>query len=154
MAAPEGSISPPWDSLSSKAPEGAPPALLPSEAPVSPKVTLASGASRENPRVVEGDLPSIYKEIEALGLTPVTQGEDDALPAGLDLGDLTPAPLSPYSLPVTVASTTSSKEPLDSFINPAADGSLLMAAKPPEAMASATWPGPEPPGTPLVGVEQ
>ncbi|EMP35356.1 hypothetical protein UY3_07528 [Chelonia mydas] len=95
VAALEGSISPAKESLPSKTPEGASSALVPSEASMSPEVTVASGASGENPGVADSDLPSIYEEIEALGLTPVTQGEDDPMPAGLDLGDLTPAPLFP-----------------------------------------------------------
>ncbi|EMP27475.1 hypothetical protein UY3_15435 [Chelonia mydas] len=154
MAAPQGHITPPWNSLPSEAPNGVSPAPLPSEAPASPEATAALGASGENPGVVEGDLRSIYEEIEALGLTPVTQGEDDPLPAGLDLGDLTPAPFSPCSLPLTIVSPPTSEEPLDCSTNPAADGTPLMASKPAEAMASATRPGPEPPGAPLVGVEQ
>ncbi|EMP30685.1 hypothetical protein UY3_12107 [Chelonia mydas] len=137
-----------------KTPEGAPPAPVPSEAPVSPEATVTLGAGGENPEVVESNLPSIYEEIEALGLTPVTQGEDDPLPAGLDLGDFTPAPLSPCSLPLTVASAPTSEEPLDSSINLATEGTLLTAAEPVEATASATRRGPEPPGAPLIGVEQ
>ncbi|EMP28342.1 hypothetical protein UY3_14524 [Chelonia mydas] len=48
----------------------------------------------------------------------------------------------------------SSEEPLDSSINPAPEGTLLTATEPVEAMASAMRLGPEPPGVPLIGVEQ
>ncbi|EMP33953.1 hypothetical protein UY3_08905 [Chelonia mydas] len=98
IAAWEGSTAPPLESLPSKAPDGPPPVLFSSGAPVSPEASVASGSGGETSRVVEGELPSIY-EIEALGLTPVTQGEDDPPPAGLHLSDITPAPLSPCFLP-------------------------------------------------------
>ncbi|EMP27727.1 hypothetical protein UY3_15180 [Chelonia mydas] len=154
VAAPEGSISPPRESLPSETPQGAPSALVPSEASVSPEATIASGASGENPGVAESDLPSIYEEIKALGLTPVIQGVDDPMPAGLDLGDLTPAPLFPCSIPLTAISAPTSEEPLDSSINLATDVIPLTATEPVEVTASATRPVPEPPGAPLVGVEQ
>ncbi|CAM4623100.1 unnamed protein product [Lepidochelys olivacea] len=77
----------------------------------------------------------MYEEIEALGLTPVTQRENDRLPAGLNLGNLTPVPLSPCSLPLTA------------FLGEhPAEGS-----PPPEAMAakSSTKPAPIITGSPL-----
>ncbi|EMP42574.1 Sodium-dependent neutral amino acid transporter B(0)AT3 [Chelonia mydas] len=136
------------------APDGAPPAPLPSGAPVSPEVSVASGTGGENSGVVEGELPSIYEEIEALGLIPVTQGEDDRLPAGLDLSDLTLAPPSPCSLPLTAASASTSEGSLGSSICPATGDTLLTAAEPTEAMASAMRLGPEPHGMSLVGMGQ
>ncbi|EMP24458.1 Latent-transforming growth factor beta-binding protein 1 [Chelonia mydas] len=151
VAVPERSTAPPLESLPSKVPDGAPPAPFPPEATVSPEATVTSGAGGENPGVVEGDLSSIYQEMEALGLT---QGEGDPLPAGLNLGDLTPAPLSPCSLPLTIVSAPVSEKPLDSSTNPATDGTLLMAAEPVEVTASATRPGLKPPEAPLVGMEQ
>ncbi|EMP35680.1 hypothetical protein UY3_07166 [Chelonia mydas] len=154
VAAPEDSIAPPWESLPSEAPSGAPPAPVTSEAPVSPKATVASSASGENPRVAEGDLPPIYEGIEALGLTLVTQGEDNPLPATSTLSDLTPVPLSACSLSLTAASAPASEGPLGSFICPATGGALLNATKPTEATAGATQPGPKSHGVSLVGVGQ
>ncbi|EMP36087.1 Aspartyl/asparaginyl beta-hydroxylase, partial [Chelonia mydas] len=146
VAAREGSTAPPLESLPSKAPDGA------SGAPVSPEASVASGTGGENSGVVEGELPSIYEEIEALGLYPVTQREDDPLPAGLDLSNLTPAPPSPCSLPLTAVSAPSSKGSLGSSICPAVGGTLLLAAEPTEATASAVRLGPEPHGLPLMGM--
>ncbi|EMP33007.1 hypothetical protein UY3_09853 [Chelonia mydas] len=72
VAALEGSTAPALESLPSEAPDGAPPAPLTSGPPVSPGASVASGADEENSGVVEGDLPSINEEIEALGLTLIT----------------------------------------------------------------------------------
>nr|XP_023968760.1 solute carrier family 22 member 6-B-like [Chrysemys picta bellii] len=122
--------------------------------PAMPEASITSGASGENPREVGGELPSIYEEIEALGLTPVTHGEDDPLPAGLHLSDLTPARPSSYSLRITNASHPASEGPLDSSTCLAVGGTLLTPAKPVEETASVSRPGPELPGVSLVGVEQ
>ncbi|EMP38519.1 hypothetical protein UY3_04304 [Chelonia mydas] len=132
----------------------APPAPLTSEAPASPEASITLGAGWEGPGVVGGDLPSIYEEIEALDLTPVTQREDDPLPAGLDLSDLTPAPPFPCSLPIITASAPTSEGPLDSSTCPVAGGAPLTAAEPAEARASALRLGPELPGVSPIGVEQ
>ncbi|CAM5127746.1 unnamed protein product, partial [Natator depressus] len=148
VAAPEGSVSPPWETLPSETLEEAPSVLTLPEAPVNPKTTVVAGAGGENPGAAESVLSSIFKEIEALDLTPVTQGEDDLLPANLDLGDLTPPLFSPCSLPLTVASAPTSEEPLDSSTNPAADGTLLTTTEPAQVTAGATWPGHESPGHP------
>ncbi|EMP39119.1 hypothetical protein UY3_03693 [Chelonia mydas] len=83
---------------------------------------------------MESVLSSMFEEIEALDLTLVAQGEDDLLPANLDLGDLTPPLFSPFSLPLTAASAPTSEEPLDSSIDPAIDGTLLMTTEPAQMM--------------------
>ncbi|EMP34850.1 hypothetical protein UY3_07987 [Chelonia mydas] len=132
VAAPERSAAPPLEFLPTEAPDGALSAPLTSGATVSPEASVTSGSGGENPRVVEGDLPSIYEEIKALGLTPVTQREDDPLLVDLDLRDLSPAPLSPYSLTLTVVSASAPKGPLGSSICPAAGGTPLTAAEPTE----------------------
>ncbi|EMP28009.1 hypothetical protein UY3_14895 [Chelonia mydas] len=97
----EGRISPPQETLPSVTSEEAPSSRMSPESPANPEATVEAGARGETPRVAEGDLSSMFEEIEALGLTPVTQGEDDLLLGGLDLGNLTPVPLSPCSLPLT-----------------------------------------------------
>ncbi|EMP34848.1 hypothetical protein UY3_07985 [Chelonia mydas] len=150
VAAMEGHTATPPESFL----KGAFHAPLPPKAPASPEASIASGTSEEVPGVVSGDFPSIFAEMEALGLTPVTQGEDDPLLGGLNLSDLTPAPLSPCSVPLTAASAPTSEEPLDSSTSPATDGPPLMAAEPIEATASATRMGPESPGTSLAAVGQ
>ncbi|EMP29954.1 hypothetical protein UY3_12946 [Chelonia mydas] len=129
VAAREGSTIPPLASPPSKDPDVAPPAPLPSETPVSLGPSVASGTSGETSGVAEGELPSIYKEIEALGLTPVTQGEDDPLLAGLDLSDLTPAPPSPCPLPLTAVSAPASEGSPGSSIYLVMGGTLLLAAE-------------------------
>ncbi|TFK03194.1 myelin protein zero-like protein 3 [Platysternon megacephalum] len=134
--------------------DGAPPAPLPPTPPAMPEASVASGASGVDPGVAGGELRSIFEEIEALGLTPVTQGEDDPLPAGLDLADLTPASPSPCSILLTAVSAPASEGPLDSLTCPAAGGTPLTAAEPVEATAGATRSGPELPGESLVGVGQ
>ncbi|EMP42055.1 hypothetical protein UY3_00645 [Chelonia mydas] len=91
----------------------------------------------------------MFEEIEALDLTPVAQGEDDLLPANLDLGDLSPPLFSPCSLPLTAASAPTSEEPLDSSIDPAADGTPLTIIKPAQVTAGTTRPWAAP-----VGAEQ
>ncbi|EMP24733.1 hypothetical protein UY3_18187 [Chelonia mydas] len=96
----------------------------------------------------------MFKEIEALDLTPVTQGEDDFLPANLNLDDIAPPLFSPCSLPLTAASAPTSEEPWDSFINPATDGIPLTTTKPAQVTASAMRPGHLSPGAPPVGAEQ
>ncbi|XP_034642657.1 uncharacterized protein LOC117885463 [Trachemys scripta elegans] len=143
---PEGTNIHPLQSLFAEAPDEAPPPPLPPTPPAMPEASVSSGASGEDPGVVGGELPSIYEEIEALGLTPVIQREDETLPAGLDLADLTPAPLSPWSIPLTAASAPASKGLLDSSTCPAAGDTPLTAAKPVEATADASRPGPELPG--------
>ncbi|CAM4427094.1 unnamed protein product [Caretta caretta] len=95
VVARKGSTVPPLETLPSKDPDGAPPAPLPLTTPVSLGASVAPGTSGEASGVAAGELPSIYEEIEALGLTPVTQGEDDPLLADLDLSDLAPAPPVP-----------------------------------------------------------
>ncbi|EMP32606.1 hypothetical protein UY3_10252 [Chelonia mydas] len=111
MAPPEGNFSPPRETLPSETLEEAPSVLTLPKAPVNPEATVVAGASGENPGAVESVLSSMFEEIEALYLTPVTQGEDDLLPANLDLSDLTPPLFSPCSLPLTVASAPTSEEP-------------------------------------------
>ncbi|EMP29119.1 hypothetical protein UY3_13774 [Chelonia mydas] len=96
----------------------------------------------------------MFKEIEALDLTPVTQREDDLLPANLNLGDLTPPLFSPCSLPLTAVSAPTSEEPLDSSIDLATDSTPLMTTKPAQVTAGTTRLGHEPPGAPTVGAEQ
>lgn len=154
VAAPDGDAAPPPGSLPEEALEGAPLARLPSAASARTEVGVASGVGGEGPGVADGNLPSIYEEIEALGLTPVTQGEDDPLLAGLDLSDLTSVPLSPVSPPLTAASAPASEGPLGSSIIPAAGGTPLTAAEPVEATADAPLPGPDSQGVSLLGVGQ
>ncbi|CAM4493011.1 unnamed protein product [Caretta caretta] len=96
----EGRIPPPRETLPSETPEEAPSARTPPEPPTKPQAIVEAGPRGEAPGVAGVGLSSVYAEIEALDLTPVTQGEDDLLPAGLDLDNLTPAPLSPCSLPL------------------------------------------------------
>ncbi|CAM5103769.1 unnamed protein product [Natator depressus] len=96
----EGRTPPPRETLPSETPEDALSARIPSEPPANPEATAEAGPRGEAPGVAGVGLSSVYAEIEALDLTPVTQGEDDLLPAGLRLGNLTPAPFSPYSLPL------------------------------------------------------
>ncbi|CAM4563658.1 unnamed protein product [Caretta caretta] len=95
----EGRIPPPRETLPSETLENAPSARIPPEPPANPETTIEAGPRGEAPGVAGAGLSSVYAEIEALDLTPVTQGEDDLLPAGLELSNLTPAPLSPCSLP-------------------------------------------------------
>ncbi|CAM5115340.1 unnamed protein product, partial [Natator depressus] len=96
----EGRTPPPWGTLPSETPEDTPSARIPSQPPANPEATAEAGPRGEAPGVAGVGLSSVYAEIEALDLTLVTQGEDDLLPAGLELGNLTPAPLSPCSLPL------------------------------------------------------
>ncbi|EMP33153.1 hypothetical protein UY3_09715 [Chelonia mydas] len=118
----------------------------------SPRESVASGTSGETSRVAEGELPSIYEEIEALGLTPVTQGEDDPLLAGLDLSNLTLAPPVPCPLPLTATFAPTSEGSQGCSICPAVGGTLLLAAESTEAIAGALRLGPELHGLPLKGV--
>ncbi|EMP35417.1 hypothetical protein UY3_07380 [Chelonia mydas] len=129
----EGRIFPPWETLPSETLEEAPSARI--SPPTNPEATVIAGSRGETPRVAEDYLSSMYEEIEALGLTPVTQGEDDLLPAGLDLGKLTPVPLSPCSLPLTA------------FLG----GHPSEGSPPPDAVAakSTTEPAPSITGSPL-----
>ncbi|CAM4587037.1 unnamed protein product [Caretta caretta] len=131
----EGRIFPPRETRPSETPEEAPSTWIPPEPPVNPKATVEAGPRGGAPEVAEDDLSSMYEEIEALGLTPVTQGEDDLLPAGLDLGNLTPVPLSPCSLPLTAFP----------------GGHPTEGGPPPDAMAakSTTEPAPSITGSPL-----
>ncbi|EMP24941.1 hypothetical protein UY3_18012 [Chelonia mydas] len=149
VAKPEGSVSHPGETLK----EASSVLTLP-EAPVNPEATVVAGAGRENPGTAENVLSSMFEEIEALDLTPVAQEEDDLLPANLDLGDLTPPLFSPCSLPLTAASAPTSEEPLDSSIDPAADGTPLTTTEPAQVTAGATQPRHESPGAPSVGAEQ
>ncbi|CAM5080512.1 unnamed protein product [Natator depressus] len=96
----EGRTPPPRETLPSETPEDAPSARIPSKPPANPEATAEAGPRGEAPGVAGVGLSSVYAEIEALDLTPVTQGEDDLLPAGLELGNLTPVPLSPCSHPL------------------------------------------------------
>ncbi|CAM5160538.1 unnamed protein product [Natator depressus] len=152
VAAREGSTVPPLESLPPKDSDVTPPAPLPSTTPVSLGASVASGTSGETSGVVEGELPCIYEEIGALGLTPVTQGEDDPLLAALDLSDLTPAPPSPCPLPLTATFAPTSEGSQGSSICPAVGGTTLLAAEPTEATAGALRLGLEPHGLPLEGV--
>ncbi|EMP34271.1 Alkaline ceramidase 3 [Chelonia mydas] len=102
VVAPEGSVSPSRETLPSETLEEVPSVLTLPEAPLNPEATIGAGAIGENPGATERVLSSMFEEIEALDLTLVAQGEDDFLPANLDLGDITPpsfphAP-SPYLL--------------------------------------------------------
>ncbi|CAM4599578.1 unnamed protein product [Lepidochelys olivacea] len=152
VVARKGSTIPPLGTLPSTDPDGAPPAPLPLTTPVSLGASVASGTSGEASGVAAGELPSIYEEIEALGLTPVTQGEDDPLLAGLDLSDLAPTPPVPCPLPLPVTFATASEGPQGSSICPAVSGTLRLDAEPTEATAGAFWLGPEPHGLPLEDV--
>ncbi|XP_067417517.1 proline-rich protein 36-like [Emydura macquarii macquarii] len=99
-------------------------------------------ADQAAPGVAEGDYSSIFAEIESLGLTPVTQGEDDPLPPGLDLGGLMPAlPLPPSPLPQTAVPALELPPP-DAPDCLAVAGLPSAAAEPLEATASAEQPGP------------
>ncbi|CAM4687987.1 unnamed protein product [Lepidochelys olivacea] len=131
----EGGIPPPRGTLPSEAPGEAPSNQIPPELPMNPDVTAEAGPSGEAPGVVGVGLSSVYAEIEALDLTPVTQGGDDLLPAGLDLGNLTPGPLSPCPFPLTAFP---GEHPTESGL-------------PPGAMAATTTPEPVPsiPRSPL-----
>ncbi|CAM4675717.1 unnamed protein product [Lepidochelys olivacea] len=131
----EGGIPPPRGTLPSEAPGEAPSNQIPPELPTNPDVTAEAGPSGEAPGVVGVGLSSVYAEIEALDLTPVTQGGDDLLPAGLDLGNLTPGPLSPCPFPLTAFP---GEHPTESGL-------------PPGAMAATTTPEPVPsiPRSPL-----
>ncbi|CAM4550739.1 unnamed protein product [Lepidochelys kempii] len=96
----EGRIPPPRETLPSETPEDTPSAWMLPEPPADPEAAVEAGPRGEAPGVAGVGLSSVYAEIEALDLTPVTQGGDDLLPAGLELGSLTPASLSPCSLPL------------------------------------------------------
>ncbi|CAM4577298.1 unnamed protein product [Caretta caretta] len=98
----EGRIPPPRETLPSETSEDAPSAWTLPEPPADPEVAIEAGPRGEAPGVAGVGLSPVYAEIEALDLTPVTQGGDDLLPAGLELGSLTPASLSPCSLPLIV----------------------------------------------------
>ncbi|CAM5102955.1 unnamed protein product [Natator depressus] len=154
VVAPEGSVSPPRETLPSETLEEAPSVLTLPKAPVKPEATIVAGASGENPGATESVLSSKFEEIEALNLTPVAQGEDDLLPANLNLGDLTPPLFSPCSLPLTAVSAPTSEEPLDSSTDPAADGTPLTTTEPAQVTAGAMRLGHELPGAPPIGAEQ
>ncbi|CAM4686518.1 unnamed protein product [Caretta caretta] len=98
----EGRIPPPRETLPSETSEDAPSAWTLPEPPADPEAAVEAGPRGEAPGVAGVGLSPVYAEIEALDLTPVTQGGDDLLPAGLELGSLTPASLSPCSLPLIV----------------------------------------------------
>ncbi|CAM4455311.1 unnamed protein product [Caretta caretta] len=98
----EGRIPPPRETLPSETSEDAPSAWTLPEPPADPEATVEAGPRGEAPGVAGVGLSPVYAEIEALDLIPVTQGGDDLLPAGLELGSLTPASLSPCSLPLIV----------------------------------------------------
>ncbi|EMP40109.1 hypothetical protein UY3_02656 [Chelonia mydas] len=123
------------------------------------QITLAIRSTLNTTRIIQQymqhqNLAKRYREIEVLDPTPVTQGEDDLLPANLDLGDLTPPLFSPCSLPLSAASAPTSEAPLDSSIDPAADGTPLKTTEPAQVTAGTTRLGHESPGAPLVGAEQ
>ncbi|XP_065426459.1 nascent polypeptide-associated complex subunit alpha, muscle-specific form-like [Chrysemys picta bellii] len=152
VAAPEDAAIHSPRSFLAEAHVAAPPTPLPPIPSAMLEASVASGVSRDDPGVVGGELPSIYEEIEALGLTPVTQGEDDPLPAGLDLAALTST--LPSASPVPLTAAPAFEEPLDSLPCPAAGAASLTAAEPLQATAGASRPGLELPGVSLVGVGQ
>ncbi|XP_067419401.1 proline-rich protein 36-like [Emydura macquarii macquarii] len=123
----------PFAPLRAGAAEGDASAPLPPSSPVVDPAALG---------VAEGDYGAIFAEIEALGLTPVTQGEDDPLSPGLGLGGLLPAlplppsPLSQTAVPALELPSSDAPE------CPAVAGFPSAAAGPLEATASAEQPGP------------
>lgn len=141
MAAIGGSAAPPLGSLLEGTSGGTLPPLPP-KPPESSKASIASGAGEELPGEV-GDVSSIFEEIEAQGLTPVTQGKNDPLPAGLALGDFTP-PSPPHD-----HCSHSHFWGAPGLFHLSVVHTSLKAAKPIEATAHAMWPGPESPGAPL-----
>ncbi|EMP23946.1 hypothetical protein UY3_19013 [Chelonia mydas] len=97
------------------------------------------------------EFTSIFEEIEALGLIPVTQEEDDPAPVSLDLGaDSVPPPPPPSPCPSlpAVAPALVLGAPLALPICLAADGTSPEAAQPPQATADAERSGPGPVGAP------
>nr|XP_014431734.1 basic proline-rich protein-like [Pelodiscus sinensis] len=142
---------PPEEPIHEEASDGAPPAQAPIAPPSVPAEVIGALVAGGEGSGAEGmELSSIFEEIEALGLTPLTQGEDDPPPAGLGLGGDSVAPPPPLPNPVSQVADPilTLGAPLILPTGPADSSAGTDAAEPPGATAGAERPSPGAEGAP------